>query len=335
MKITAPISRLEELEMLLANGADELYCGLHIPEWEKKHGSRWWLNRRDPVQANLATAKDLKEIVSQAHEQDVAIHMTVNSPYYPRNSLVDLTRYIAGILSDIPFDSLIISDINLLSRLSAMRLPVSLHLSSLGACYNSGSVAFYKSLGVKRIILSRHLRLSEIKHLVKRNRHQMEFEVFALNDGCYFEEGLCQTSHALGAFCMSGLNTTVSANGKTGLTPKKMAEKQEELQEYLWFQNNCGSSYHKNGLPNGPCSLCAFGLFRDWGVHAVKVVGREASFHRKLGSMQLTRAVMDLVQQGCPTEEIAELSRHYRDTPELCDKGYLCYFREQNPEKTL
>ena len=96
----------------------------------------------------------------------------------------------------------------------------------------------------------------------------------------------------------------------------------------MWYQNNCGSSCQKDGLPNGPCSLCWFADFRAWGVAAVKIVGREASFFRKMRSLQLVKAVMDEVREGASANSIAELARSLRKTPEYCEKGYMCYFRE-------
>lgn len=75
-----------------------------------------------------------------------------------------------------------------------MDLPVRLHLSSLGSCFNAHAVPFYRSLGIQRVILPRQLRLREIGRLVSDAGGSVEFEVFAVNDGCMFEEGFCQTA---------------------------------------------------------------------------------------------------------------------------------------------
>jgi putative protease len=156
----------------------------------------------------------------------------------------------------------------------------------------------------------------------------MEFEVFALNDGCYFEEGFCQTSHALGPFCLTQWEPLQHSPKKRPVPPEMMKKHLDNLHTYLWYQNNCGSSHQQDGLPNGPCSLCSFGRFRDWSVHAVKIVGREASFYRKMRSLQLVKAVMDEVRGGSSVESIAELAKSLRRTPEYCETGYMCYFRE-------
>jgi putative protease len=214
--------------------------------------------------------------------------------------------------------------------LSHEDLSTRIHLSSLGNCFNSYAVDFYKSLGVNRIILPRQLTLSEIQGIVTNRYHQMEFEVFALNDGCLFEEGFCQTSHALnGPFCLEKWDVAITTYGNaTKVNAQELDKRLQELREYLWFLNNCGSSFQQDCLPNGPCSLCFLGRFRDWGVTSVKIVGREASFYRKMTSLQLVKAVMDDVRNGKTPEEVAHRARSIRNTPHYCQKGYMCYFRE-------
>ena len=324
MKIIAPISSFKEAEMLLHFGADELYCGVNTPEWNEHFGNQLWMNRRDPSQANIFSYEDIQKIVELAHENDAQVHLTLNASFYPRGSIAYILKLAEKLVGAIHIDGLIVSDFSLLMRLSEEKLPVRIHLSSLGSCFNSESVDFYLSLGVQRIILPRQLKFSEIHRLIAKANPQMEFEVFALNDGCYFEEGFCQTSHTLGAFCLT--DWKVSGHG---VSQEEIETHLKDSREYLWYQNNCSSTFQADGLPNGPCSLCGFGHFRDWGVKAVKIVGREASFYRKMGSLQLVKAVMDEVRNGAAPGEIGEYARSLRGTPEYCDRGYMCYFREE------
>ena len=326
MKIAAPVSSVSEVEMLLDNGADELYCGFSPAEWETRFGSRFWVNRRNPARASFSSPADLGQAIRLAHQAKVPVYVTLNAPFYPAAAvpvLLDLSRRLAD---ELQADGLIVSDLNLLLSLARLELPIGIHLSSLGGCANTRTAAFYASLGVRRIILSRQLRRSEIEGLVKVAPPGVEFEVFALNDGCYFEEALCQTSHLPGPFCLSRWEDALPSGAGPAPSPDTLERERESLRRHLWFQNNCGSSFQKDGLPNGPCSLCAFGRFRDWGVKAVKIVGREASFHRKMASLQLVKAVMDLVRKGVSPGEIEKHARSFRDTPELCDTGYMCYY---------
>ncbi len=328
MNIVAPISSVAELEMLLECGADELYCGVITPEWEEHFGGTWWMNRRSPQGANLSSWEDIRSIVTQAHNENTPVHVTMNTPFYTRGSARHVLALAERLTGELGVDSLIVSDLNLLSRLSEANLPADLHLSSLGACTNTRTVAFYASLGIQRIILPRQLRIPEIERIVTAEESgKMAFEIFAVNDGCYFEEGLCQTSHAVGSpFCLTDWEVRVHRSDGEIISADEIARHREELREYLWYQNNCGSSMEESGVPNGPCSLCWFAHFRDWGIGSVKIVGREASFYRKMRSLQLVKTVMDEVRNGASREAVAEFARSIRGTPEHCDKGYMCYF---------
>jgi len=329
MKIAAPVSSKEEVEMLLHCGADELYCGVSTPEWEEHFGGLWWMNRRSPAKANVSSWEGIQNVVHRAHEGNVPVSLTLNAPFYPKGSMRYLLRLSERLVSELRIDGLIVSDINLLLLLHREQIPVTIHLSSLGNCFNSRAADFYWSLGVKRIILPRQVRLSEINHILRAANKKMEFEVFALNDGCYFEEGFCQTTHTLGGpFCLTNYEIAVNNPPEKGIAASTMERHRTELRDYLWYQNNCGSSFQKDGLPNGPCSLCWFGHFRDWNIKAVKIAGREASFYRKMRSLQLVKAVMDEVRQGASPEDIGQVARSLRHTPEYCNKGYMCYFRD-------
>ncbi len=315
--------------MLLHCGADELYCGLDLSEWRERFGLHWWMNRRHPLRGSIASTQDLRTLVATAHDHGVPVHVALNTPFYTPSALETLLRLVERLVQVVQVDGLIVSDLELLMRLAREAPPLRIHLSSLGRCFNSGSVELFRSLGARRIILPRQLRISEIQGLAEAHGASVELEVFAVNDGCYFEEGFCQTSHALGPFCMTPWKASVLRRGERGPSDGQLALRMNELREYLWYQNNCGSTHTASGLPNGPCSLCWLGHFRDWGVAAVKIVGREGSFLRKMGSLQLVKAVMDEVRGGASPEAVARTARFLRATPEYCERGYMCLFRDR------
>ena len=330
IKIVAPLSSVQELEMLHHYGADEIYCGVNTSKWHAHLGKFWWMNRRSPQGANLMTRDALEHTVQQAHALGIPVYITLNAPYYPQGALAYMVKMARILVNECDVDGLIISDINLLLALCQEEISTRIHLSSLGNCFNSYTVDFYRSLGIARIILPRQLRLSEIQGIVASRQDKVEFEVFALNDGCLFEEGFCLTSHAInGPFCLEKWDVDITPYGRASKGNIQDFNRHiQELREYLWFLNNCGSSFQQDGLPNGPCSMCFLGLFRDWGVTSVKIVGREASFYRKMTSLQLVKGVMDEVRKGKPPEEVAQRAQSLRNTPQYCQKGYMCYFRE-------
>lgn len=325
MKIAAPISSIKEAEMLLHYGADELYCGVQTPEWQACFGDQLWMNRRSPSGANLNSLDELRQVVEAAHDAGVPVHVTMNAPFYSQDGVNYLLRLGEQLTHTFRVDGLIVSDINLITPLSNKKLPASLHLSSVAACINSYAVSFYQSLGIKRIILPRQLSLAEIEAIISNSDGSVAFEVFSVNDGCYFEEGFCQTTHALkGPFCLTEWEAEPL---DSEISEDEVRQRNADLREYLWYQNNCGSSFQDDGLPNGPCSLCWFGFFQKWGVAAVKIVGREASFYRKMRSLQMVKRVMAEVETGMSPEAVARFARDLRNTPAHCSKRYMCYFR--------
>lgn len=330
MKIVAPVRSVDEVEMLLSCGADELYCGYTPEEWRQWSAGLWWLNRRDPRSSDFTRNDHLLEAIRLAHERTVPVYVTVNAPFYPRGALPYLVDLCERLIEGYEADGLIVADLDLivsLRRRLGGRGKARIHLSSLAGSYNHKTAEFFSSLGVERIILGRHMRRSELERLLREAPSDIGFEVFALNDGCYFEEAYCRVSHSLGGpFCLDDWTSLEPCGPHAGVFSAGLERERACLERYLWYQNNCGSSFQKSGLPNGPCSLCWFGSFRDWGVSAVKIVGREASFHRKMASLQLVKAVMDLARAGASHEEIAEAARSFRATPELCDSGYMCYY---------
>jgi putative protease len=253
----------------------------------------------------------------------------LNSPFYTNGSRSYLLKLIEKVVYYLEVDALIISDINLLLQLFKNDFPVKLHLSSLGNCFNSHTVDFYYFLGINRIILPRQLRATEIYYIVHQKYDIMEFEVFAMNDGCYFEEGFCQTTHGFGPFCIMdyemGFHKFKYFSHNYDINEHELINQQNN---YTWFQNNCGSTFQEHGLPNGPCSFCLFGYLREWGIKSVKIAGREASFYRKCASIQLVKSVIDDVRNNVPPKTIAYNAKKIRNTPDYCNNGYMCYFRD-------
>jgi putative protease len=98
--------------------------------------------------------------------------------------------------------------------------------------------------------------------------------------------------------------------------------------DWVWFQNGCGNSVSAGGIPNGPCGLCALHDLARTGVTSLKIAGRTASAYRKVVSLQMVRAVLDLVEKGADRQETTRRAMELRKTPEYCGTRYMCYYRE-------
>ncbi|MCX7172263.1 MAG: U32 family peptidase, partial [Proteobacteria bacterium] len=165
---------------------------------------------------------------------------------------------------------------------------------------------------VRRIVLPRHLTLDEIGEILIPD---LEFEVFLLNDGCVFEEGLCATTHAAGAFC------TLDGEGTQGISPETL----ERYAFWKWTLNHSGCRTG-NGYPMGPCGLCAIPRLLAAGIAGFKVVGREASLARKAASVRIAAQALRLAKAGAEPQDIRESVVALRGSPQMCEQRHLCYY---------
>lgn len=309
MKILAPVQNHGEVEALLRAGADEFYCGLTPSGWTRQFGAAW-ANRRNPRSAGLSGEAELERIVAAAGA--VPVFVALNSPHYPPGAVEMLARFGRRLLEHHGVSALIVADMDLLLALVDAGHAARLHVSSLATCSNPGAARFFRNLGVARIILPRHLTLGEVRDTVIDG---VEFEAFLLNDGCVFEEGLCATTHQVGAFCLE------DGNGAEGIG----AETLERYGFWKWTLNNCGCRDNR-GYPLGPCGLCAIPALLAAGIGSFKVVGREASAQRKAASVHLARAAVDLARAGGDAAAIRERVVGLRGARSLCAGRHACYY---------
>ena len=307
MKILAPLRNSDEVAPLAAAGAHEFYCGLTPPGWEESFGASW-VHRRNPKAAGVPGLDDLRRIVALAQARPV--YATLNSPSYPAGAVPRLVDFGKMLVDDVGVAALIVAEWELLLALCEAGLAPRVHVSSLASCRNPGAAAFYRDLGVARIILPRHLTLAEIEETAIPG---LEWEAFLLNDGCAFEEGICATSHAFGPYCI---------DDRVG---KRFRALDERYEFWKWTLNNCGCQTSK-GFTLGPCGLCALPRLARIGVASLKVVGREAPLARKEASVRLAAMALEHAETGATREEIRDAVVSLRGAPELCRGAHLCYY---------
>jgi collagenase-like PrtC family protease len=238
------------------------------------------------------------------------VYATLNSPSYPAGAVPRLVDFGRMLLDDVGVAALIVAEWELLLALCEAGLAPRVHVSSLASCRNPGAAAFYRRLGVARIILPRHLTLAEIEETAIAG---VEWEAFLLNDGCVFEEGICATTHAFGPYCI---------DDRVGKRSRALDERYEF---WKWTLNNCGCQTSK-GYTLGPCGLCALPRLARIGVASLKVVGREAPLARKEASVRLAAMALEHAETGATREEIRDAVVSLRGAPELCKGAHLCYY---------
>lgn len=329
MKVAAPLSRVEEIEPLALAGADEFYCGVLSSQWKDKFGP---LNANRRMQGNLASIEDVERVVSEAHRLNRTVSLTFNAQQYSEEQMDEGVGLVER-LTEAGLRAVIVADLAVIRALGRRDVGCAIHVSSIASCHNAEAARFYRDLGASRIILPRHVRIDEIARIAHAVP-TVEIEAFVLNDGCVFEEGVCHTVHLParlgGPICLDRYDAEYRRVDGRELGPserKTLEENEESYRAWLWLTFGCGFSLADNGLPLGPCGLCAIPALADAGVRVLKVVGREASTLRKLRSVQMVRGGVDRALADRGAEAIADWARSLRGQPEYCESGYMCYYR--------
>jgi len=334
MRILAPLSNVQEVEILSRCGADEFYTGIMPPEWIDTFSASIWTNRRGPFTANFGRISDLGEAVGIAHDLGKEVFIAFNAPYYTGRQVDVLLPIIQEVVRGVDPDGLIVSDVGLMLVLGENRIDKPIVVSTMAVAHNVEAIEFFREVGARRVILPRQLSLSEIASIRSRVT-DLEVEAFVLNDTCVFQEGHCHTQHNvphMESFCYTPWEYTTLSNEDLrpveGDIEERWLENIEDYREWLWFCKNCGYSMTLRGLTNGACGLCAIPGLNKAGVDSVKIVGRESSLDRKAKSVVVVRNVLDMVLSGKCEDEVKAVARRLRGTPEFCESGYMCYYRD-------
>ena len=330
MKITAPISRIGEIEAQAAAGAHELYCGVVPQEWVARFNTGA-VNRR--FFGNLDSVATLYAAIEAAHRAGTRLFMVLNAQHYGETYQTALLE-LAQRFHEAGGDAVIVADLALVVLLH-QRLPMlTIHLSSVAGCRNSAGIDFYRDLGVRRVILPRDVTLDEIEGMA-RAANGIELEVFALNDGCVFEEGTCHSLHLPsklgGPICIDERPFEYrDAKGRpiSERMTRKLRENDADYKRWLWYRFGCGFSTTQAGYPFGPCGLCAIARLTAAGVASVKIAGREGPTERKTRSTAMVRAVLDRLEAGAQPQAAAAFAVGLRQTEDHCRSGFMCYYPE-------
>lgn len=146
MKITAPINRVNETDVLIKAGADELYCGVYHSKW---YGVGGRPNVKPSSRSSLKSFTELREIVSKAKVYNVPVFITLNSIYLSMQTFKliqdDLRRAI-----DCEVGGFVVTSIALLKEIRRICKNTPVILSTMANCFNTETISYYNDLGVSR-----------------------------------------------------------------------------------------------------------------------------------------------------------------------------------------
>ena len=166
---------MDALKAAIHNGADAIYLG------GKKFGARAF--------AQNFSVNELLEAINYAHIYNVKIYITVNTIIY-EDEFEDALDFIEFLYKN-NVDAVIMQDIGLMYEAHKRFPGLIIHASTQCHNHNIENIEFFKSIGVKRVILDREMSLEEIKKL----NTDMEIEIFIHGALCISYSGCCLMSY--------------------------------------------------------------------------------------------------------------------------------------------
>ena len=179
-EILSPAGNFEKMKFAILYGADAVYLA----------GTQFGMR----TASDNFTREELIEAVVYAHERDVKVYITVNVLPH-ENELSLLPEYLEFLESEVKPDALIISDLGVFSLAKKHAPSIELHISTQSSTVNSEACKMWHSLGAKRIVLARELRLAEIEKIKKAIPSELELEAFVHGAMCVSYSGRCLLSN--------------------------------------------------------------------------------------------------------------------------------------------
>ncbi|MBD3164008.1 hypothetical protein GF323_02320 [Candidatus Woesearchaeota archaeon] len=278
MKIAAPASNLEEIRHYAKLKVDEIYLGFKSPA-ERKWST---LNKRNEPLSNFSSLQDISQVKKLNTYSEISL--TLNYPFYGPKLLRAAKKQVISFKDYI--DNFIISAPSIIQLVKKHAPEKGIILSCIYPCFNSRTASFFSSLGIKKIILPRHLTVKEITGLAVANP-EIRFEAMVINQYCKNIDGFCSRCHIP---TKKGEFTTCSFPSVNRLCCLGKTTSKETVQKNI----NSISQY------NPFCGLCFIKQFHDAGIDSIKIVGRSNPTERKKTDIEMIKKAMSNVHLSQP-----------------------------------
>jgi len=182
--ILAPAGERDSFLAAISAGADAIYCGV------KSFSAR--------MQAQNFNVEELASLTALAHDNNVAVYLTLNS-MIRESEIFGLDRWLSNIIHKINPDALIIQDLSFIPLARSQGFKGEIHLSTLANVTFFEALRWVQSLiDVDCVVLPRELSIDEIKSMANACSKKLSLEVFVHGALCYGVSGRCYWSSFLG-----------------------------------------------------------------------------------------------------------------------------------------
>ncbi len=329
----SPAGYLQKMKYALAFGSDATYAG--IPKFS--------LRTRE-LEFNR---NSLVEAIDFSHKLGKKLYLTMNI-FAHNTKIASFLKELDRVVEWNP-DAIIMADPGLIN-IAVKRYPkLTIHLSTQANTTNWTAVEFWRDMGVKRIILSRELRLKEIEEIHKRVP-DVELESFVHGAICIAYSGRCLITNYLNHRDANQGTCTNSCRWEYKLG--------KEVSSLLDAENQQNTNYDKTHIPPDNLTveepkrtgeqypinedehgtylfnakdLCAIELLseiKNAGVCSFKIEGRtKSTYYTSISAMAYRNAIDDVIEgkQFNP--------QNLKDLMALSNRGYTTGFYARNPRE--
>lgn len=306
IELLAPAGDLTRAKIAIKYGADAVYIG----------GKSFSLRSR----ASNFDIADIKEAVIFAKQYQAKIFVTVNIIPH-QEDLQGVDQYLMQ-LEQIGVSAVICSSIEIIKIAKRVAPKLEVHLSTQQSVTNSQAIAFYKDLGVDRVVLARELSMTEIS---KTNHNSpLPLEVFIHGGMCANYSGRCTISNFM---TLRDANRGGCAHSCRWFYHLFDQEKQLTTSERLFTL----AATDLIALEQVPALI-------DMGIVSLKIEGRMKSSYYIASVVKTYRLLIDeYYQEQMITEERMNWYKKEMAKAEnrLASSGYLDGLPQEDPQAAL
>ncbi len=271
---------------------------------------------------HFTSAEALSFTVNAAHKKNIRVSLALNEHLYSKRS-AEIALDIFKTALDLGVDAVIVTDLDLFLKLRSSFPDFPIHISGEAGVNNIHAVKQFGKWRATRIILPRHLTLSEIKALCEAAQdYSMEMEAFVLSERCTFEGANCFPSHGyLKKHLCNDLSSPIHLLSNGTESDKEMISALNEHVDHYdtWkSHNSVGPSWL-----GGECALCYCKQLTEYGIDFLKIVGRGVTPEHLLKRVDVLHRAISYVGPGHKG-----YCQELIGSPELCGQGFRCYYRD-------
>ena len=357
MKINVPLSNLNEINALIKNGADELYCGVLTPQWKEKYSSLVPPNMEAYPEYNLKSYEELKKAIKIAHLNNVRLLLTLNSSHYSKQQYLKIVNF-AKKADKWGVDGFIVADIGLSLYLRKAIGTHKLQFSVKGGVFNSKTIKFlYKETGILRIVLPKQMSIKEIEQICRFKPKQVELSSFIIMGICLHCEPFCRFVHGIDSF-KSPTFTKFLFKSKLRDILKKSLLLSQRLSRIVMNNTSLGNKaacclnynlvsnfsnkkldFTKKNIKQNlgfktlwKCNVCALYRLNKLGIETVKIEGRGLTTKSKIVQLRLLKRLLNRINSYKSEEEFKEAAKRRFNLiyGKGCRETLNCYYKYIN-----